>query len=319
MIAHLATGSSGSVWLAVGAGWLLVLVGAALLLRLAETQRSLRRRIAYARGAPPAERGTPGTGMRGLPMAALTTLGRFIGQSGLLPARTLADLKQTLVTSGFRSSDGLWLFIGAKIAGFVGLPVLALFALPHADERPAVRLAILAGLAGAGLLAPDMIVRRIRTGYIARLERHVPDALDLLVICAQAGLGLEAAIERVAEEMRDTHREIAREFAIAAHELQISADTRQALLGLGRRTGLNSLKRLAATLSQSLQYGTPLSAALRTLSAEMRQEILTRFEERAARLPVLLTVPMVVFILPCMFIIVAGPAAILIKRAFGHY
>ena len=318
MIAQLASGLSGPMLLAAGAAWLLILIGAAFLLRLAEAQRRLRRRLAYASGAAPTETEARGTNLRGAPMAALTALGRFITQSGLLPARTVAELKQTLAASGFRGSEGLWLFIGAKIAAFVGLPLLALFALPLGDARTATRLAIMAGLAGGGLLAPDMIVRRIRAGYLARLERHMPDALDLLVICAQAGLGLEAAIERVAEEMRDSHREIAREFAFAAHELQMTADTRQALLGLGRRTGLDSLKRLAATLAQSLQYGTPLSAALRTLSAEMRQEMLTRFEERAARLPVLLTLPMVVFILPCIFVVVAGPAVIRIMHAFGH-
>jgi len=311
-------GLSGRILFAAGAGWLVMLVGAAFLLRLAESQRRLRRRLAYASGAAAAEPGRRGAGARGLAMAALTGLGRSIGQSGVLPARTVAELQQTLAASGFRGSDGLWLFIGAKIAAFVGLPLLGLFVLPLGDARPATRLVVLAGLAAGGLLAPDMIVRRIRSGYLARLERHLPDALDLLVICAQAGLGLEAAIERVAEEMRESHREIAREFAFAAHELQITADTRQALLGLGRRTGLDSLKRLAATLAQSLQYGTPLSAALRTLSAEMRQEMLTRFEERAARLPVLLTLPMVVFILPCIFIVVAGPAVIRIMHAFGH-
>jgi len=311
-------GLSGRILFAAGAGWLVILVGAAFLLRLAESQRRLRRRLAYASGTAAAEPGRRGAGARGLAMAALTGLGRSIGQSGVLPARTVAELQQTLAASGFRGSDGLWLFIGAKIAAFVGLPLLGSFVLPLGDARPATRLVVLAGLAAGGLLAPDMIVRRIRSGYLARLERHLPDALDLLVICAQAGLGLEAAIERVAEEMRESHREIAREFAFAAHELQITADTRQALLGLGRRTGLDSLKRLAATLAQSLQYGTPLSAALRTLSAEMRQEMLTRFEERAARLPVLLTLPMVVFILPCIFIVVAGPAVIRIMHAFGH-
>ena len=310
-------GLSDRMLFATSAGWLVMLVGAAVLLRLAESQRRLRRRLACASGAV-VESGRRVDGVRGWAMAALTGLGRFIGQSGLLPARTVAELQQALATSGFRGSDGLSLFIGAKIAAFVGLPVLGFFLLPLGDARPATRLMVLAGLAAGGLLAPDMIVRRIRTGYLARLERHMPDALDLLVICAQAGLGLEAAIERVAEEMRESHREIAREFALVAHELQITADTRQALLGLGRRTGLDSLKRLAATLAQSLQYGTPLSAALRTLSAEMRQEMLTRFEERAARLPVLLTLPMVVFILPCIFIVVAGPAVMRIMHAFGH-
>jgi tight adherence protein C len=318
MIAQLATGLSRPLLFTAGAGWLFVLVGAALLLRVTDTQRRLRRRFASASGAMQTEPGTRGNGVRGLPMTMLTSLGRFIGQSGLLPARTLAELKQTLVASGFRGSDGLWLFIGAKITAFIGLPLVALFALPHAGGSGVTRVAIVAAIAAVGLLAPDMIVRRIRASYVARLERQVPDALDLLVICAQAGLGLEAAIERVTDEMRESHREIAREFALAAHELQISADTRQALSGIGRRTGLDSLKRLAATLSQSLQYGTPLSAALRTLSAEMRQEMLTRFEERAARLPVLLTLPMVVFILPCFFIVVAGPAVLSIMHAFNH-
>jgi tight adherence protein C len=314
MIAQL----NGPMLLLAGAAWLLVLVATALLLRLTEWQRKLRRRIAYASGAAATEPNAPGITVRGLPMATLTAIGRCIAQSGLLPARTLADLKETLTTAGFRSGDALWLFIGAKISGFAGLPLLALFALPHTGERPITRLALLAACAGGGLLAPDMIVRRIRTFYLTRLERHVPDALDLLVICAQAGLGLETAIERVAEEMQGSHREIAREFAFTVHELQITGDARQALTSLGRRTGLTSLKRLAATLAQSMQYGTPLSAALRILSAEMRQEMLTRFEERAARLPVLLTLPMVVFILPCMFIVAAGPAVIRIMHAFGH-
>jgi tight adherence protein C len=319
MMAHLATGVSRPVLFAAGAGWLLLLIGAAFLLRLTDTQRRLRRRIAHASGVVQSASDTRRTVVRSLPMAVLTSLGRVIAQSGLVPARTLDELKETLIASGFRGSDGLWLFIGAKIAGFVGLPLVALFALPHVGGAGTTRVAMLGGAAAIGLLGPDMIIRRIRTSYLFRLERHVPDALDLLVICAQAGLGLEAAIDRVADEMRESHREIAREFALAAHELQISADTRQALVGIGVRTGLNSLKRLGATLSQSLQYGTPLSAALRTLSAEMRQEMLTRFEERAARLPVLLTIPMVVFILPCFFIIVAGPAVIAIMHAFGHH
>ncbi len=310
---------NGPLLLAAGGAWLLVLIGVALLLRVSATQRRLRRRIAHAIGTTVAEPAVSATSVGGLLMSTLTSLGRCIGRSGLVPARTLAELNETLAASGFRGSDGVSLFIGAKIAGFLGLPLLVLFLAPTGNMRPLTRMVVVAAAAVGGLLAPDSIMRRIRKGYLARLEKHVPDALDLLVICAQAGLGLEAAIERVADEMQHTHREIAQEFAIAAHELQISADTRQALVGLGRRTGLDSLKRLATTLSQSLQYGTPLSTALRTLSAEMRQEMLTRFEERAARLPVLLTVPMIVFILPCFFIVVAGPAALTIMRAFGHH
>ena len=108
------------------------------------------------------------------------------------------------------------------------------------------------------------------------------------------------------------------EFALTADELQIMTDAQLALTHLGERTGVESVRRLATTLVQSAQYGTPLSDALRTLSAEMRTEMLTRFEARAARLPVLLTLPMVLFILPCLFMIVGGPAIIGVIHAFKH-
>ena len=98
--------------------------------------------------------------------------------------------------------------------------------------------------------------------------------------------------------------------------LEINADRRAALIGLGQRTGLENLRRLGGTLVQTMQYGTPLSQALRTLSAEMRQELLIRFEERAARLPVLLTLPMILFILPCVFLVVGGPAIVQVARSF---
>jgi tight adherence protein C len=138
------------------------------------------------------------------------------------------------------------------------------------------------------------------------------------VICAQAGLGLGPAIIRVAAEMQNSYREIAAELEKTANELQVMSDSRIAILNLGTRTGLDSLKRLSTTLAQTLQYGTPLSDALRVLSAEMRQEMLTRFEARAARLPVLLTMPTVIFIMPCVFLIAGGPAMIQLMRNFSH-
>jgi tight adherence protein C len=105
---------------------------------------------------------------------------------------------------------------------------------------------------------------------------------------------------------------------MTAHELQMITDSRVALLNLGKRTALDSFKRLGATLVQTIQYGTPLSDALRTLSAEMRQEMLTRFEAKAARLPVMLTLPTALFILPCVFLIAGGPAIIQVMKTFSH-
>jgi tight adherence protein C len=104
------------------------------------------------------------------------------------------------------------------------------------------------------------------------------------------------------------------ELAITANELQVMTDSRVALLNMGARTGIDGLTRLGTTLVQSMQYGTPLTASMRVLSAEMRQDTLTRFESRAARLGVLLTLPMVVFILPCVFLVVGGPAVVQVMR-----
>ena len=245
-------------------------------------------------------------------------LGRLIAQSGLLPGRTLAELEHTLAAAGLRGANRLALFVGAKIVLLAGLPVLAFRRAAWCRAAPAAALRGARRRGLTGLLAPDYVVKQLRARDLAAVQRGLPDTLDLMVICTQAGLGLEAAIARVAEEIRAAHPPIARELETTAHELQIIAESRIALDGLARRTGLDSLKRLTATLTQSLHYGTPLVAALRALSAELRQEALTRFEERAARLPVMLTLPMVVFILPCVFIVVGGPAVLRIMAAFHH-
>jgi tight adherence protein C len=248
------------------------------------------------------------------PLRIITTIGEFIARSGALSTRTLEELRQTLQVAGFRGGHGLGLFVGTKLLLIVALP-LATQAVPwllHRDiPYPAVVLAV---AAATGLLAPDKIVHRLRKRYLRALEAGMPDALDMMVICGQAGLGLEASIERVGVEIRYAHPAVAEELTRTAHEMQVNADTRTALVNLGKRTGLESIRRLAGVLIQSIQYGTPLTQALRALSAEQRQEMLVKFEGRAARLPVLLTIPMIVFILPCVFLVVAGPAMVDVYR-----
>jgi tight adherence protein C len=296
-------------------GWLVAVVGGTVLALAAVRERRVALRLDVARGRAPAAPARAGEGLRELPARLVGGLGRLIAQSGVLPGRTVAELEQTLSAAGLRGANGLALFVGAKIVLLVALPLVALAVLHGGTMRPMMHSMALAGAALAGLLAPDYTVKQMRARYVAALQRGLPDALDLMVICTQAGLGLETAIARVAEEIRLAHPAISREFATTSRELQITAESRLALDSLARRTGLDALRRLAATLGQSLHYGTPLVAALRGLSAELRQEALTRFEERAARLPVMLTMPMVVFILPCVFIIVGGPAVMRIMAA----
>jgi tight adherence protein C len=244
----------------------------------------------------------------------ITAIGEAIARSGALSLKTLEELRQTLHIAGFRGRHGLGMFVGTKFLLVGGLPLALLvvpwvlrFGMPHQG-------AVMAVAAGIGLLAPDKVVQRLRKRYLKALDDGLPDALDMMVICCQAGLGMEASIERVGVEIRHAHPAVADELTRTAHEMQVNSDVRAALLNLGRRTGLESARRLGGVLIQSMQYGTPLTAALRTLSAEQRQEMLARFEAKAGRLPVLLTLPMIVFILPCVFLIVAGPAMVDVYR-----
>jgi tight adherence protein C len=139
----------------------------------------------------------------------------------------------------------------------------------------------------------------------------------MLVMCAESGLSLEPAMFRVGTEIQGAHPAVGAEFLLTCSEFQVSTDSTGVLNNLGERSGLPEMKRVVATLSQTLQYGTPLAEALRVLSGEMRTELLTKFEEKAARLPVLLTLPMILFILPSLFLVVGGPAILQAMRLFS--
>lgn len=297
--------------LLLAAALLLALLLASLTLLLPQLRREQRlaRRLAMLRGSQPGEAGPS----QPLVQRALMGMGVLLLRSGLLPRDTLAGWKQMLVAAHFRQDRALALLAGGKLCLMLLLPLPTwLLVDPLALEEP---WPLLLASAIAGLLLPDLLLARRRHSRLQAVERGLPDALDMLVICAEAGLGLEAGIERVSLEIAPAHRAVAEEFAVTAHELRIASDRRSALLGLGARLQLDPLKRLAATLVQTLQYGTPLTQALRGLAAELRQEQLTRFETRAARLPVLLTLPMVAFILPTIFLVLAGPAVIQMLRA----
>jgi tight adherence protein C len=150
-----------------------------------------------------------------------------------------------------------------------------------------------------------------------RLETGLPDALDLLVICAEAGLSLDHAIEQVGRVLRSSNPEVAEEFAATAAEMRVSAIRGQALENLAQRTAIAGLRSIVAALNQSIRFGTPLAGSLRLLATEMRAERLARFEERAARLPVLLTLPLMAFVLPSLLLVVGAPLALRIIDMLG--
>ena len=304
--------------LAAGGVSLLCSLGALGLMRAVQAQEKMAARVAFVQRSAGIERATRlNTGSTVFRVIAM--VGTGLARSGLLSDKTITELGQTLLAAGFRGGNGLGLFVGSKILLLCGLPALVWFGTGVLGFSSMVHNGLTVMAAIIGLLAPDYIVKSMRASFLKRLDSGLPDALDMMVICSEAGLGLEPAITRVAAEIGHAHPAVAEELQQTASELRIMADRRIALQNMGTRTGLESLKRLGSTLTQTLQYGTPLSQALRTLSAEMRTEMLTRFEERAARLPVLLTVPMILFILPTVFAVVGGPAVLKVLATMRHH
>jgi tight adherence protein C len=291
---------------------------AIVVLRQLRTERAFAARVALAHGeTPTGTDGGEGAALRTWLTKVVTAVGQSILRTGLLSSSTRLDLERSLEFCGLRGPNGLGLFVGLKILLLVGLPIAAALALDGVNVSQRMHVMLPAAAAVLGLVAPDWVIGKRRARVMGLLEQGLPDALDMMVICAQAGLGLGPTIIRVGTELAPARPEIAREFLLTANDLQIMSDSRVALNNLGTRTGLDSIKRLVTALIQTMVYGTPLTEALRMLSVEMRQETLTRFEARAARLPVLLTLPTVVFILPCVFLIVGGPAVIQVVGVLG--
>jgi tight adherence protein C len=291
-------------WLIGAAGFCVIftVVSGFVLLTMSAREKRLNARVKLSQGIGPVVQEKREGFAEQLWARSVSLLGQIVLRTGLLSSRTRAELETTLQAAGLRNAAGLEIFIGSKLIAALVLPLVV-----NLPDPIKILLLVVAGV--AGLLSPDMIVKHRRNAYMSSVEKGLPDALDLLVICSQAGLGLTAAIARVAEEMQAGGEAIGLEMALTSNELQF-VETRTALLNLGTRTGVRGLVRLGTTLVQSMQYGTPLTDAMRQLSAEMRQEALNRFEARAARLGVILTVPMIIFILPCVFLVVGGPAAV---------
>ncbi len=286
----------------------------AVLHQLRRQERLRGRLLAIRRSQDGAARAESLPQARGL-VGIIGAIGSGVARSGLLSQKTMGELALTLGASGLRGPGALGVFVGAKLLLLVLMPLLAFAVLQRFQLSPLVRNVSIAGAALVGLLGPDWWVRRRHKQHLDAIQAGLPDALDLMVICAEAGLGFEPALNRVASEIRQAHPAISDEFGKTASELRVVADSRVALANMGTRTGLDSIKRMTSMLAQTMRYGTPLGDALRVLSAEMRHEMLMRFETRAARLPVLMTIPMILFILPCIFLIVGGPAVIQVMNS----
>lgn len=220
-------------------------------------------------------------------------------------------LRDRLAQAGLRSPAARPTFLVSKLLAPFAAGVLALALVYGANlvgKTPGTRLMALIGAVVAGFYLPELYLSNRAAKRRQALQRSLPDGLDLLVVCAEAGLSLDVALNRVAEEIGGSSPELAEEFGLTAVELNFMPERRQALVNLGRRVDLPAMRGVVNTLVQTEKYGTPLSQSLRVLSAEFRDQRMLKAEEKAARLPATLTVPMIVFILPTLFVVLMGPA-----------
>jgi tight adherence protein C len=292
-----------------GSAALLVLTAAALLIGEA-AQRDLSRRVRHIAAGETTGTLEPMWAAGNSLFTAIRRIGATLQATSLFSARDIAALGRSAVAAGLNPQRAVPIVLGAKVVLMLTGPAVAFVAMTASGYASMPRLVVALLAVTFGMFGPNWTLQRIRQSRLAALRRGLPDALDLMVVCAEAGLGLETAVDRVAAEMRASSPAIAMEFNQLGQDMRLSSDRSAALLRMGERTGLDGFQQLAGTLSQSLRYGTPLGQALRVLGAEMRGERLIRLEEKAAKLPVLLTIPLALFIFPCLFIVVGGPVVI---------
>lgn len=237
---------------------------------------------------------------------------RILDRFKLLSGKHYEAAGVKLARAGIRSSDARTIFLIAKL----GLPIVGLiFSVVFLHVLGAFNLQTMQSkmLVSVGIILfafflPDIMVQNLTTKRQGLLTKALPDMLDLLVICAEAGLALDNALVRVAKELRVSSAEMADELELTSAELGFMAERRMAMENLHKRTGLPPMQALVNTLIQSERYGTPLAEALRVLSMELRDARLMKAEEKAARLPATMTVPMMIFIMPTLAIVLVGPA-----------
>lgn len=230
------------------------------------------------------------------------------------------QLLKSLAAAGFKRKGSLARFVALKVATAILFVIFTWLLLEwrHLFSSPLMRMLVIAIGLLLGWRIPELVLNHLVRRRRSRIEHGIPDALDLLVVCSEAGLSLNQAIEEISHQLRLSNKDVAEEFATTSAEMRILPDFAQALDNMVERTGLPNLRSMIATLKQSLQFGTPLAESLRIVASEMRAEHQARMEERAARLPVLLALPMMAFILPCLLMIIGTPVVLRIIDAFKN-
>jgi len=221
--------------------------------------------------------------------------------------------REKLVQAGYRGQAPYITFLFARMITPIVLflaSVLYVFVIAHIEKSTPIKIGICVGVAYLGLQAPMLFLKNAISKRQLSIKRAFPDALDLLLICIESGMSIEAAFRKVSSEIATQSIALSEEFTLTTAELSYLEDRKIAYENLARRTGLEGVKSVCLALQQSERYGTPLGQSLRVMAQENRDMRMNEAEKKAAALPPKLTVPMILFFLPVLFVVILGPTYI---------
>lgn len=292
---------------------LLCSMGLYLVLGSRETMKVIKRRAEGQTGVGASENESVVLGFKDKLYSLLTRLGEANKPTN---ESEVSAIREALMTAGYRHAKAPILFMGAKLlCSIVALGIMVIIPAKLLGFPTATTITVMyIGAASAGYFLPMLWLSHAIGRRKEKFLEAFPDALDLMVVCVEAGLGLDAAISRVSNEIRFAHKELAEEFDLVSLELRTGLSRAEALKNLSRRIDLEEVSSLVALLIQTDKFGTSVGQALRVHSDAMRVNRQLRAEELAAKLPVKLLFPLVFFIFPTLFVVVVGPAAIKIAR-----
>lgn len=234
----------------------------------------------------------------------------------LMERLTNEETQNKLKQAGFRGGGALTVYVFSRfIAPFVmfAVTLFYIFMVANFNMTPMTKMMIALVAGAAGLYLPDIYLKNLATKRQVSIRRAWPDALDMMLICVESGMSLDHAIQKVAQEIGLASVPLAEEFSLTAAELSYLEERRTALENLSNRTGLDQVKAVMTALIQAERYGTPVGHALRVLADESRAMRMAEAEKKAAALPPKLTVPMILFFLPVVFVVLVGPAIIQVQ------
>ena len=243
-----------------------------------------------------------------------------LNRLNVLQESQIKTIQQKMAHAGYRNKEFAVIIIGARailplvVGGIMGVLIFIVDFWP--DWSPIFRLVVFGGSLFLSYKGPEIYLSNKAAKRTQEIQKGLPDAIDLMVICAEAGLTVDAAFSRITKELGRAYPELGEEFALTAIELSFLNERKTAFNNFAYRVNLDAVKGVVTTMIQTERYGTPLASALRVLSAEFRNERMMRAEEKAARLPAIMTVPLIMFILPTLFVIILGPAACSITDNF---